>query len=1021
MKPNSPILTNQIWLKASLLKQIQLEGFKSRQSIWSALIAYEQDGILVTLPELAQYKGAWRPLVSPKDYQQISLGKMFLWWRLIEKKSIQLCVARVEPSVSFSQKSLNEHAQIDSKSLIQVNPLKYWVRSPEQASLRRALITEQEHALCLTAPRGSGMTMALTSAICDWLDAQVGECIFVTRSPRKAKVMLQALSSNAHRVHLLKPQELSSVLLNQKISQDESSQHSHLSLLEEGSILADALSNKEWTQWSSWAQEQKSELGPWLDWIGALRRLILKRVVVLGSPSTNPSSVRERLKDLPENWLMGLANLGQQLWESEHLEYLRGLEEVSTVTWPWPKARALVIDDCLSLPWSLIYKTLKFADEHLGVSGRKWSLMLASSGEGGQSVTGVRLDEIETLVSGVLGRHIMPLSLNYSERLPKQKILGVRDLVQEQLKTKTQQIALQLPSSLHVSQVQKTNIQHPLWHIKHPDFNDSQQLKKLFEACVATPGAFILDLSPRPQASLYEKMKGKNYISEQMLQCIISPHDLEDREVQWLIAYRGSHSQTKQALIPEILNHLEETDFYGLYYLLTRSPTPLIWLGDFNLNIKTEEYTLDQVLTHISVHSPWQGLKLFQTYEQALKLYEQKNLDQSLQYLEGIAEAAKQVFDVKQLKKYNEILSNIYHQKLSISAQQADWMTVDQYLNALSCLRSTQEVTESIDQSNQKNEGFTYLSVEVVPSKSAEILMNSLSTLVTEGETGFRSQDLKQVEQVIQQFAQIMRLSIASLCHQQIKETCWLWSERILSLPVPQASLQYALIELLEWSSPNSIEYQCLKPAYEHKPSALALTQIADQVINLDSPSSEKEQQRRVWTYKHLQRWIAYLLEPRAQSPLPHLALSTVAIGFALVAAKEKAWSLSKKLADKSFELNTPTALDPKWSIELTPADEHKIEDDFRRRQWKAEWQTYFAESSLSEQVQELRQKGDFTGTIAWYQRQKASLPHELKVIDSLTRHLDELGKFWHSLSPSERATLEQMWTQMKEKGEKHV
>ena len=1006
---------HHIWLKTSLLKKIQLEGFKSRQSIWSALINFEQDGILVSTPNINQrYKGAWRPLVSPKNYQMIGIGTESLWWRFTEPKNIELTASPQVPTSTINS------SYTEQNSFITINPWEYWVRSPEQASLRRALITEQKHALCLTAPRGSGMTSALSSAICDWLEAQSGECIFITRSPRKARSILQALSSEHERVHLLSPHGLLKIILGQNITQ--TTQNNHLSFLEEGSILADALSVEEWSQWSQWALKQKEELGPWLDWIAALRRLIIKRVVVLGSPSTNPSSVRERLTDLPDNWLAGLANLGQQLWESEHLECLRALEEVNDVNWPWPTAKALVIDDCLSMPWPLIYKTLKFADEYLGVSGRKWSLMLASSGEGGQSVTGVRLDEIETLVSGVLGRHIIPLNLHFSERLPQDKILGIRSLMQERIKSTPQQNAFQLSSSLHLSQRSKIDASSPLWLVSEDHLDDDLNLQKLFETCVATPGAFVLDLSPRPSVSLQSRLNKSNFVTEQMLNKIITTHQLADREVQWLIAYRGHHSQAKQALIPEVLNHLEETDFQGLYYLLTRSPTPLIWIGDFELNIRVKKQSLEEALLHISRHSPWYGQEFFHRLKKAKTQYIQGEVGESLKNLEQCLEAAKQILSSEQVLEIEQTLINIYRQRLSLAFQKEEWSKIDKIIISLIKLHKVSSGSKTkrspITISKPNEEPSNHLiSKELLDSQSYAVIQHSMSELISSGEESFRSQNLSHIEKLIGRFEKIMSLGIASVVHEQIKGTCLLWSERILALPVPQATLQKALIELLIKTSPSSLEYQLLKPAYQQSPTPLVLSQIAMQILDLDEAVSEIDQQRRIWTYKHLRRWLAYLLEPHTNSPLPHLASATIAIGFALVAAKEKAWSLSQNLSDKSLIENQFSSLDPKWSSEPSYSDEQQIEDEHRRRQWRNEWQSRFKESALSEQVQELRQKGDLLGSIAWYQKHNTNLPHELKVLNSLIRHLDELGKFWHSLSPSERAVLEQLWTQMKEKG----
>jgi hypothetical protein len=1000
-----------LWIPFVLSKQIQREGFRVRQRIWSSLISLSRDEILVASP-LSQAKigNRWFGLVNPKDgkYEVMAGGQ--LWWRCLNRSDLPEAEEKTPQETKHIELALSPHPpssnSVEWSTLEQVNPLEYWVRSPEQAMIRRALLTQKGQALCVSAPRGSGVTYALTGAICDWLDAEQGECIFVTRSPSKVTALMASLSDQSHRVHLLTPSQLTQRLLKSNKHDQLQSDLLGLESLEEGSILADAMSEEEWSKWTKWAYDHKDILGPWLDWVGALRRLILKRVVVLGAPSANASMLKERLSELPKNWRDGLANLGQTLWESSLLNTLRELEEVTEVNWPWPQARALVIDDCLSLPWQLIYKTLKFSDEHLGVSGRKWTLMLASCGEGGQSAAGVRLDEVETLINGVLGRHIHHLRLNFSERLPPHKTLGLRRLVESwRAERNTTLPMLQLASNVHINQHILPEIKAPLWHIVMGSDQEIETLIALLKTCVATPGAYVLDLSPRPHPDVLSLLQDVSHISDEMRRCVVLSNHLDRYEIQWLFVYRGGVYEERQPLIPEILQAFQNIDFQGLYYLLTRTPTPLVWLGDLPLDVKVEQLELEDALHRVSNTSPWGGVLLFENLERARALLASGINEEALPLWAALREPIKRTLNVAISNEVDEVLEHLYCTQLSVAVETLSWPDIEGHIDHLLNL-------------SFPNEPIDVLTVDHLPDQAILAISTGVSEQIQRGEEALCQKDINTLITTISELSRYTNLCTAPLYYDRIKERCRHWSESVLLLPIPQAKIQLVLIKLLAEASPQSSEYRLLQSAYIQPPSPLSLTHIALDILSLTEPLDSDVHQRREWTMRHLHRWLIYLLEPRGHPAPPQLASSTVAIGFALVAAKHQDWDTSALLANMGDTLINIQGLDPKWTVERQTTSEQQIEDEHRRRQWKTEWKTLCSSRTITEEVHDLRAAGDFESIFNWYGQAQKELPHDLKVIGSLIDHLEELSKYWRHLSDNERISLEKKWMLMQKKSD---
>ncbi len=1021
----------ELYLSPQTFEEIQREPFKVRQRVWSCIISLCVDGVSVApsdemgspQPELSTSESIeWLCLANPSNFKAIMIRHQRVWWRAFnhssEVSSIELCLAHDCPSSPPS--TLHD--------LRVVNPLQYWVRNPEQASLRRAILTQQAKALCVSAPRGSGTTLAMASAVADWLEARPGECIFITRSERKVSSMIAALSDQSHRVHILSPATLTQILINSNdLTAEQMSSAHHLPELEEGGLLADSMSEREWDRWSTWGKNHRDQLGPWVESIGSLRRFILNRILVLGSPSQNVSLLSERLSDLPQNWRDGLVNLGQTLWESPLLETLRALEQLTAVHWPWPQARTLVIDDCLSLPWQLIYKTLKFADDHLGASGRRWTLMLASGGEGGLSSSGVTLDELETLVSGVLGWQIHRLKLSYSERLPYHKVLGLRRITEQWVtKRELPNGSISLPSALGLYRGALTAVAaegqspEPLWHIPSWGESDAELLKRCLQLCLSTPGAYILDLTARPQPtltvdrscaeSIFGTLLGDTEITSEMLDTlqekILCSPDLESLEIQWLLVYRG-HSQSEQgSLIPEVLETIELIDFQSLLYLLSRSPTPLVWLGDLPVEISCDQITLSEGMERISQRSPWGGLALFERIERARAAHREGEIGESINLWRRSMCALIHLFGEEGHRFTSSELSSLYMKLISAQIIGRAWADLqaplEQLLHICQPLSSAQDLGDF-------GQGRGSIINEL-----KEIFSRVVSELSQEAESALQDRQIEVLVTTVHHLRELITLPTAHWYYGEVRESCWAWSERALSLPIPQAQVQGPILALLSGASPSSKEYQLLSYAYQHPPQPQRLMLLAEELFKFEPTEDSLAQARRAWTMKHLNRWIIYLLEPKSQTPSMSLRPTTIATGFALIAAQYEEWSSSEYLFKLSQDRGDLTSLDSMWTDRVEPQSEQEIEDEHRRRLWLNEWEQVYGQRDLQEQVSVMRESGDIEATIIWYEDQSQPLPSDVKGVRALVSALSELSPHWSSLKPKERAHLEMMWREMK-------
>ena len=82
---------------------------------------------------------------------------------------------------------------------------------------------------------------------------------------------------------------------------------------------------------------------------------------------------------------------------------------------------------------------------------------------------------------------------------------------------------------------------------------------------------------------------------------------LAELEPQWLFVY-----QPELTFMPSLPHDLNTSEYLEeFWYLLTRTPTSLIWIGTPPLGNTQGCMDLNEALIKVSKHSPWGGLQFF--------------------------------------------------------------------------------------------------------------------------------------------------------------------------------------------------------------------------------------------------------------------------------------------------------------------------------------------------------------------------------------------------------------------------
>ena len=98
-----------------------------------------------------------------------------------------------------------EHAE----GILKLAPLSKLIRSPEQATLRRLLLTEGPQVTFIDAPWGSGLSWGLALAVADRLSEEEGELLMITPQPAELGRLVSAINpAVADRLHVARFEEV---------------------------------------------------------------------------------------------------------------------------------------------------------------------------------------------------------------------------------------------------------------------------------------------------------------------------------------------------------------------------------------------------------------------------------------------------------------------------------------------------------------------------------------------------------------------------------------------------------------------------------------------------------------------------------------------------------------------------------------------------------------------------------------------------------------------------------------------
>jgi hypothetical protein len=212
LRESSTRIARPLKVERSLMNALGREPFKTQQRILSSLSTLSEESVAVRANTRGHQEGEWRQLAHPSDRNIDRIAGSVLWWRqapLSSLDTVHLASDLDDPEDwSIEVRSTPHMTRSPSErvdALVDFNPLKHWVRSPEQAMVRRAILTQREPALLIKASYSSGASTALATAICDWLEHHVGDCVMVTPSVRQVRSLIQSLTSESKRVQLISP------------------------------------------------------------------------------------------------------------------------------------------------------------------------------------------------------------------------------------------------------------------------------------------------------------------------------------------------------------------------------------------------------------------------------------------------------------------------------------------------------------------------------------------------------------------------------------------------------------------------------------------------------------------------------------------------------------------------------------------------------------------------------------------------------------------------------------------------
>ncbi|MBM4292569.1 MAG: hypothetical protein FJ138_15035, partial [Deltaproteobacteria bacterium] len=371
-----------------------------------------------------------------------------------------------------------------------VRPLARLIRSPEQAQVRRALLAREGAALHIDAPGGAGVSWGLALAAADLLSERAGDVLFVTRHPQRVgRLVGEAAPRAGARLHALTPRALLGALLD-----------------DGGAPPAPPSPLRHAARFRAWLRKQRALGGPWRAHPDLLYHVITARLWGRDSRDADAGDGRAPdvwpadLEGVPDVWrAAALAVEARARATPLYADFARLARLRRAAPWPWRRVEALVIDDCLDLPWVTLSAILSVAHAQMSERGERWTLVLAGREREALGGGATSWEDLRVFCRSALGRWPERLNLSRSERLTAERLDDLAALcgAYEDLPLPLRPERCAPPARTH-RPAPAGEALSPLRCAPWPPLADAgarAQLRALLTALAGAPGGYLLDLT----------------------------------------------------------------------------------------------------------------------------------------------------------------------------------------------------------------------------------------------------------------------------------------------------------------------------------------------------------------------------------------------------------------------------------------------------------------------------------------------------------------------------------------------
>jgi len=854
-------------------------------------------------------------------------------------------------------------------------PVAELIRSPEQATLRRLLLTDSTEVSFVDAPWGCGLSWGLSLAIADYLREREGELLFISAQASTLRTLItEQYPEGAERLHVYSLDEL---------------------------LTQPALASLSLREFSALCHQVSASLPPhpWLEALPLLKLLWERRA---GREAS----------------LQGLA----PDWRESALELFKRLDEASPSGaarpergegFSWAGLSCVVIDDATLSPYERLRALLYQAQQALGERRRGWRLILAGREWGAPHGLSVTWRALETLCEEELGREVRRYELTQSERLTRERLTLIKSLSALDPRPWVQRPRRQeLPALSHKPLTHNALASLTLCPIEGP-LSDHES-RGLLESLEGTPNAALIDLSRELSLCELSAAEGGSSRSVYAGDALFTEGSLSLGEASPYVIYAPNgliSAPHERERLPEQLRQLSDLlESQALRVLLSRAGGRVYLLGQLGPPCLELLASGPGVLklndpsalrAELDALSPWGGAWVSQTRREARAALSARDWARALELWRGLSLAAGELFDDAGRQELKRALSSLYRRALTESIEAGAWRQAATLLEEL-----PGELSEPLDDDQS-------LSLKV-----------RVKTLIAEAQEAHEKAAPQLFERSLAQLSGLASLEPAHALYEQLRAQLWAWSAAHLLKAVPQAPLQSLILRHLCEQEPARHSYQALLRAYELQPQAVTLCALAHELLTFP------EGAELLWSMRHLRRWAQHLdrglSELLSQSPESggeargggSDPFAELALFFATVSARERDWTLSQRLLELGVKrsaalssLQTGPNYGPNHGPNHGPNAESQGDAPasspalIRLREALS---TALRARGLSEERSALRALGELKGLEESYSAEPP--PPNLQVAFELRRSLERARGLWHSLTPAEQRQLQRAW-----------